>query len=65
MCKSVSECREAHRNIHRTVNGLEAWIFRSEKFGTYGIMYYAPGTIEPGFSFKSEYDGIFTAAEKL
>lgn len=65
MCKSVSECKEAHRNTPRVVNGLEAWIFRSERFGTYGVRFYAPGAVEPGYSFQSEHDGVFTAAEKL
>ena len=65
MCKSVEECREASTRIPRTVNGLEAWIFRAERFGTYGVRFYAPSEIVPGFSFQSEHDGVFTAVEKL
>lgn len=65
MSKSVEECRKASTHIPRIVNGLEAWIFRAERFGTYGIRFYAPAEIFPGFSFQSTYDGIYTAVEKL
>ena len=65
MCKSVEECREASTRIPGKVNGLEAWIFRAERFGTYGVRFYAPGEIFPGYSFRSDYDGVFTAVEKL
>ena len=65
MCKSISECREAHCKIPHVVNGLEAWVFLSEKFGAYGVRFYAPGTVKPGYSFQSEYDGIFSAVERL
>ena len=65
MNKSVEECREASARVPRTVNGLEAWIFRAERFGTYGIRVYAPAEIFPGFSFQSEHDGVYTAVEKL
>ena len=65
MCKSVEECREASTRIPRKVNGLEAWIFRAESFGTYGVRFYAPSEISPGYSFRSDYDGVFTAVEKL
>ena len=65
MSKTVMECREASVRIPRVVNGLEAWIFRAERFGTYGVRFYAPGEIFPGYSFRSDYDGVFTAVEKL
>lgn len=65
MSKSVMECREASTRIPRVVNGLEAWICKSEKFHTYGVRFYAPGEISPGDSFPVDYDGIFTAIEKL
>ena len=65
MCKSVEECREASTRIPSKVNGLEAWIFRAEQFGTYGVRFYAPAEIFPGFSFLSDRDGVFTAIEKL
>ena len=65
MNKSVEECREASARVPRIVNGLEAWIFRAEQFGTYGVRFYAPGEIFPGFSFLSDRDGVFTAIEKL
>ena len=45
MCKSVEECRAESVRIPRAVNGLEAWIFRSERFGTYSVRFYAPGEI--------------------
>ncbi len=65
MSKSVNECRADSVRIPRMVNGLEAWIFRAERFGTYGVRFYAPGEILPGFSFQSEHDGVYTAVEKL
>lgn len=65
MSKSVMECREASTRIPRVVNGLEAWICKSEKFHTYGVRFYAPGEISPGESFPVDHDGIFTAIEKL
>lgn len=65
MCKSVEECRAESVRIPRAVNGLEAWIFRSERFGTYGVRFYTPGEIFPGYSFQSDHDGVFTAVEKL
>ncbi len=65
MNKSVEECREASARVPRIVNGLEAWIFRAEQFGTYGVRFYAPAEIFPGFSFLSDRDGVFTAIEKL
>ena len=65
MNKSVEECREASVRVPRVVNGLEAWIFRAERFGTYGVRFYAPGEIFPGFSFLSDLDGVYTAVEKL
>ena len=65
MCKSVEECREASTRIPRTVNGLKAWIFRAERFGTYGVRFYSPAEIVPGFSFQTEHDGIYTAIGKL
>ena len=65
MCKSVEACRAESVRIPRMVNGLEAWIFRAERFGTYGVRFYAPGEIFPGFSFLSDHDGVYTAVEKL
>lgn len=65
MNKSVEECRGASTRVPCVVNGLEAWIFLAERFGTYGIRFYASAEIFPGFSFRSEHDGIFTAIEKL
>lgn len=65
MCKSVEACRAESVGIPRVANGLEAWIFRAESFGTYGVRFYAPGEIFPGYSFQSDYDGVFTAVEKL
>lgn len=65
MSKSVIECREASTRIPRVVNGLEAWICKSEKFHTYGVRFYAPGEISPDDSFPVDHDGIFTAIEKL
>ncbi len=65
MCKSVEACRAESVRIPCVVNGLEAWIFRAESFGTYGVRFYAPGEIFPGYSFQSDYDGVFTAVEKL
>ncbi len=65
MSKSVMECREASTRIPRVVNGLEAWICKSEKFHTYGVRFYTPGEISPGDSFPVDHDGIFTAIEKL
>ena len=47
------------------MNGLEAWICKSEKFHTYGVRFYATGEISPGDSFSVDLDGIFTAVEKL
>ena len=65
MCKSVEACRAESVRIPCVVNGLEAWIFRAESFGTYGVRFYSPAEIVPGFSFQSEHDGVFTAVEKL
>lgn len=65
MNNTVLECREASARIPRVVNGLEAWICKSEKFHTYGVRFYAPGEISPGDSFPVEHDGIFTAVERL
>ena len=65
MCKSVEACRAESVRIPRVVNGLEARIFRAESFGTYGVRFYVPGEIFPGYSFRSDYDGVFTAVEKL
>lgn len=62
---SVAECREASKRVPRTVNGLEAWIFRADRFGTYGVRFYAPGSIVPGYAFESDHDGQYTAIEKL
>ena len=65
MCKSISECRDKNCNVPRNVNGLEAWIFFSEMFGTYAVRFYAPGAVFPGYSFQSEHDGSFSAVERL
>lgn len=65
MSKTVMECREASVRIPRVVNGLEAWICKSERFHTFGVRFYAPGEISPGDSFPVDHDGIFTAIEKL
>lgn len=65
MSKTVMECREASTRIPRIVNGLEAWICKSERFHTFGVRFYAPGEISPGDSFTVDHDGIFTAVEKL
>lgn len=65
MSKTVMECREASARIPRIVNGLEAWICKSERFHTFGVRFYAPGEISPGDSFPVDHDGIFTAVEKL
>ena len=65
MNNTVLECREASARIPLVVNGLEAWICKSEKFHTYGVRFYAPGEISPGDSFPVDHDGIFTAVEKL
>lgn len=65
MNKSIEECREASARVPRIVNGLEAWIFRAESYGTYGVRFCVPAEIFPGLSFQSEYDGVYTAVEKL
>ena len=65
MCTSVEACRAESVRIPRVVTGLDAWIFRAESFGTYGVRFYVPGEIFPGYSFRSDYDGVFTAVEKL
>ncbi len=65
MCKSVEACRAESLRIPRVANGLEAWICKSESFKNYGVRFYAPGAISPGYSFQSDYDGVFTAVEKL
>lgn len=65
MSKTVMDCRAESTHIPRVVNGLEAWILRSEIFGTYGVQFYAPGKIAPGVSIQTEHDGVYTAVEKL
>ena len=65
MCKSVEAGRAESVGIPRVGNGREAWSFRAEQFGTYGVRFYVPGEIFPGYSFRSDYDGVFTAVEKL
>ena len=59
------ECRGASVRIPPGVNGLEAWICKSERFHTFGVRFYAPGEISPGDSFPVDHDGIFTAVERL
>ena len=63
--KTNIELRGASPRIARIVNGLEAWICKSERFHTFGVRFYAPGEISPGDSFPVDHDGIFTAVEKL
>lgn len=65
MCKTVKACRESSSRIPRAKNGLEAWIFKAEKFGTYGVRFCAPGEIFPGYAVQTIHDGMYTAVEKL